>query len=109
MQEPTRASLGCGTLILIALIVMIFSNGNRGVSKELTRQIRELQIEVRELKADIKTQSATLDEIKNELRSARLQRWHAGLVTLLSREGVALVGVLVLAVLLVVLFWALVR
>jgi hypothetical protein len=43
------------------------------------------------------------------LRSARLQRWHATLVTLLSREGVALAGVLVLAILLVVLFWALVR
>ena len=30
MQNPdNKASLGCGTLILIALIVMIFGNANR--------------------------------------------------------------------------------
>ena len=68
MQEPTnKASLGCGTLILIALIVMIFSNGNSGSNKELTRQVRDLQSEVRELKADIKTQSATLSQIRQTL------------------------------------------
>ncbi len=68
-MQPTdnRASLGCGTLILIALIVLIFGNANRGDDKKLTQQIRDLQSEIKELKAEIKTQSATLTEIQLSL------------------------------------------
>lgn len=44
--EPHRGvSLGCGTLILIAIIVMIFSNagGNDGAIRELQKEIRSLE------------------------------------------------------------------
>ncbi len=47
-----KAELGCGTLILIALIVMIFSNCGNRVSdlrndvQELTKQVNVLQQKV---------------------------------------------------------------
>lgn len=44
--EPHRGvSLGCGTLILIAIIVMIFSNagGNDGAIRELQKEIQTLE------------------------------------------------------------------
>ena len=49
-QAPdNKASLGCGTLILIALIVMIFSRGND--SRDLSREVQGLRNEVRQLAA----------------------------------------------------------
>ena len=86
MPPPNnKASLGCGTLILIALIVMIFSNGTRDVDKQLKQQLTtlhsemgDLQTEVSSLKADIRTQaealakiSKTLEEINTRAAQAR--------------------------------------
>ena len=51
-------SLGCGTLILIALIVMFFSGGD---TKKIEREVKELRAEVGALKKTIETQT---DEIK---------------------------------------------
>ena len=49
-QVPdNKVSLGCGTLILIALIVMIFSGGND--SDGLLREVQGLRNEVRQLAA----------------------------------------------------------
>ena len=49
-QVPdNKVSLGCGTLILIALIVMIFSRGND--SHGLLREVQGLRSEVRQLAA----------------------------------------------------------
>lgn len=49
-QAPdNKASLGCGTLILIALIVMIFSRGND--SRSISHEIRVLRDEVQNLAA----------------------------------------------------------
>jgi peptidoglycan hydrolase CwlO-like protein len=49
-QAPdNKVSLGCGTLILIALIVMIFSRGND--SRDLSREVRGMRKEVRQLAA----------------------------------------------------------
>ena len=42
-------SLGCGTLILIALIVLIFSNGN----DDRERQIRDLRSDVQALTEEV--------------------------------------------------------
>jgi len=68
MPAPdNRASLGCGTLILIALIVMIFSNSDRSGSRRLERQLEELRAEINHLKADMGSQSATLAQIKQSL------------------------------------------
>jgi hypothetical protein len=51
-------SLGCGTLIIIALIVMFFT---RGSTKDLERDVKELRTEVGALKKTIEMQT---DEIK---------------------------------------------
>jgi hypothetical protein len=51
-------SLGCGTLIIIALIVMFFT---RGSTKDLEREVQDLKTEVGALKKSIETQT---DEIK---------------------------------------------
>lgn len=49
-QAPdNKVSLGCGTLILIALIVMIFGRGND--SRDLSREVKGMRNEVRLLTA----------------------------------------------------------
>lgn len=61
-------SLGCGTLILIALIVMFFSNRGdddvkhelRGLRDEVKREIRGLRTEVIQLRAAVKDQTALI-------------------------------------------------
>lgn len=68
-----RASLGCGTLILIALIVMIFGGANRGNDKEVAQQLRNLQSEVNVLKSDIANQSVILGKIKQSLDESSMR------------------------------------
>ena len=68
MPAPNnRASLGCGTLILIALIVMIFGNSNRHGDDQTERQLADLRSEISNLKAEVENQSATLTQIKKSL------------------------------------------
>jgi TolA-binding protein len=75
MSPPNqKASLGCGTLILIALIVMIFGNANRGNDTQLTSQIQNLQSQLRDLtssvnglKHQIQEQSGDLTKIQKSL------------------------------------------
>lgn len=75
MSPPSqKASLGCGTLILIALIVMIFGNANRGNDAQLTTQIQSLQSQingltssVNSLKKNIQEQSGDLTKIQKSL------------------------------------------
>jgi len=52
-------SLGCGTLIIIAIIVLIFSGGER---------IDELKAEVAGLREEVRALQATVDELAGELR-----------------------------------------
>jgi predicted PurR-regulated permease PerM len=68
MNPPNqKASLGCGTLILIALIVMIFSNANKGNDSQLTSQIQNLSNEVNSLKNSLRTQSESLTKIQKSI------------------------------------------
>ncbi len=61
-----KVGLGCGTLILIALIVMIFSNsGTRG----LDGQIRDLNREVQSLRSQMDDQIRRLTRKVNDLES----------------------------------------
>jgi type II secretory pathway component PulM len=53
-NRSTEATLGCGTLILIAIIVMIFSKP--GVN-ELEKEVRALRGEVKELKQAVQDQT----------------------------------------------------
>ena len=57
-------SLGCGTLIVIAIIVMIFSNAN---DDKMKRELQQLNAEVRQLKQSIDAQNQTLKKLIAEL------------------------------------------
>jgi hypothetical protein len=54
-------SLGCGTLILIALIVLFFSG--RG-HDEMTRELHDLRTEVSELRVAVEAQTALLNALR---------------------------------------------
>ena len=98
MPSPAdnKVSLGCGTLILIALIVMIFSRGsdNSRLSNEIQRlrnEIRNpagrsgtsnpsleqkldtLQQSVDSLKRSIDTQSAEIGKMNSEIQKVRAE------------------------------------
>jgi hypothetical protein len=57
-------SLGCGTLILIALIVMFFS---RGSTKDLERDVKELRTEVGALKKTIEAQTEEIKALREKV------------------------------------------
>jgi hypothetical protein len=50
-QQEVRASLGCGTLLLIALIVLIF--GGHQDHDQLENRVEELKREIHSLRQDI--------------------------------------------------------
>ena len=55
-SSGNTASLGCGTLILIALIVLIFGNKNddlTGEIRSLRQDVQKLSNEVRDLREDV--------------------------------------------------------
>lgn len=56
-DKQMQVSLGCGTLILIALIVLFFSGGG---TKELEGEIRSLQREISQLKTAVDAQSGEM-------------------------------------------------
>jgi hypothetical protein len=60
-RRTQQVSLGCGTLILIALIVLIFSGRGTG---DLEREVRGLRSEVGELKKEV-------EGLRGEVRA-----WH---------------------------------
>ena len=51
-ENHVKASLGCGTLILIAIIVMLF--GGKDDHEKLEKKIDALTKEVQELREEIK-------------------------------------------------------
>lgn len=63
-DNQQRVSLGCGTLILIALIVMIFSNaGNQEVSS--------LRTEIQQLTGEVQRQSRAIESLERAVRESR--------------------------------------
>ena len=58
MEKNNKVSLGCGTLILIALIVLLFSNP--GIS-DLEDEVNELRSEIRELNTNIERLESKID------------------------------------------------
>jgi Sec-independent protein translocase protein TatA len=62
-----RVQLGCGTLIVIALIVMFFSQAGRS---NLEDEIRALRSEVGEIKELIETQSAEIHQLREKPATA---------------------------------------
>lgn len=67
MQEPTtqRATLGCGTLILIALIVMLFSGPK---VSDLEDEVKALRNGVAELKATVEHQTQVIEALAKKQR-----------------------------------------
>jgi len=61
-------SLGCGTLILIALIVMFFGRGPTG---DLEREVRGLRSEVSELKVAVQAQTDQIKTLPEKLDKAK--------------------------------------
>jgi Sec-independent protein translocase protein TatA len=68
LVQGQEVSLGCGTLVLIALIVLIFCG--RG-SSDVEREIRRLRSEVGELKSAIEAQSAEFRRLRDRLPPAK--------------------------------------
>jgi hypothetical protein len=64
MSDNNRSSqtvnLGCGTMILIALIVLIFSNRGRD---DITRELRGLRTDVTELRKAVDAQTTVLKSL----------------------------------------------
>jgi tetrahydromethanopterin S-methyltransferase subunit B len=58
-RPETKAQLGCGTLIVIAIIVLIFSGGRD--SSKLRREVRELNEKIDRLERKIDDLSAKLE------------------------------------------------
>ena len=69
-RRTQHATLGCGTLILIALIVLFFSRP--GIS-DLERDVRALRSEVAELKKAVDSQTNEMKRL-NE----KLEQFHPG-------------------------------
>ncbi|MGI9241277.1 MAG: hypothetical protein ACR2RV_10775 [Verrucomicrobiales bacterium] len=59
-----KATLGCGTLILIALIVIIFSKGG---ADELEKELRRTTMRLEAVESGIDDQNAQLDRLRATL------------------------------------------
>ena len=63
-KRVQHVGLGCGTLILIALIVLIFGGGNVG---DLRRDVQGLSTEVRNLKTSVDSQTEQIRVLQEKL------------------------------------------
>jgi type II secretory pathway component PulM len=59
-----QVSLGCGTLILIALIVLIFSGGR---NDEVRREVQNLDSSIRQLKTAVESQAEEIKALRQTL------------------------------------------
>ncbi len=75
MENSQKANLGCGTLILIAIIVLIFGNaGNDELSQDmqqLRQQVSGLEKTVDSLESGLQEQSRQLKAIRQLLERER--------------------------------------
>jgi hypothetical protein len=67
-RQTQHATLGCGTFILIALIVMIF--GNSGTSN-LERDVQSLRSDIIELKKAVDSQTNEIKRLNDKLVGAQ--------------------------------------
>lgn len=58
------ASLGCGTLLLIGIVVAVFSRGGTG---DLEREVQGLRSAVGDLKKAVEAQSAEIRQLRSQL------------------------------------------
>jgi hypothetical protein len=74
-RRTQHATLGCGTLILIALIVLLFSRP--GIS-DLERDVQALRSEVADLKKAVDTQTHEMRRLHEKLDQLRPNKAEAG-------------------------------
>jgi hypothetical protein len=65
-RRVQHVSLGCGTLILIALIVLFFSGPDVG---ELKREVQGLRSEIGELKRAVQSQTNQIETLHDKLEA----------------------------------------
>ena len=68
MESNQKVGLGCGTLILIALIVMIFSGTH---NREIKRELHQLQTEIRSLQSMVEAQRASIQKLQRTIEDSR--------------------------------------
>ena len=66
MDKGQKATLGCGTLVLIALIVIIF--GNMG-GKDAADQVRGLRSDVQKLEKTVTAQTRQIQLLEQRMTS----------------------------------------
>jgi hypothetical protein len=69
-NRTQHATLGCGTLILIALIVAFFS---RPGMCDLEREVHGLRFEVRELKAAVDSESTENKALRKRIEKGKVK------------------------------------
>jgi hypothetical protein len=67
-RRVQQATLGCGSLILIAIIVMLFSRPGLG---DLERDVRGLRHDVTELKRSIDEQTGRIRTLEEKIDRVR--------------------------------------
>lgn len=68
-----RATLGCGTLILIALIVLIFGNLGRGELDELRNHVQNATSQITMLKGTVDKQTQEIRRLSGAIEDLRHQ------------------------------------
>jgi hypothetical protein len=63
-DQTHRVTLGCGTLILIALIVLFFSRGN---ADDVKNEIGRLRSDIAELKTTVEAQTRQIERLQSKL------------------------------------------
>jgi archaellum component FlaC len=68
-KRTQHVALGCGTLILIALIVMLFGGGPS--MSNLENEVRGLRSEVGNLKAAVELQTNEIRQLREKVEKAQ--------------------------------------
>ena len=66
IDRSQQVSLGCGTLILIALIVLIFG---RGHNDEVEREVQNLSSTIRQLQTAVESQGDQIKALRQTLEA----------------------------------------
>ena len=66
-QNNHQVTLGCGTLILIALIVLIFSNAG---DDDLRNELRKVHSEIGKLETVVEAQRQEIAKLRNTIEKA---------------------------------------
>ena len=67
LVQGQQVSLGCGTLILIALIILIFGGAGK---EDLEREVQGLRSDVGELKKAVEAQTGEIKALQERLDNA---------------------------------------